>query len=88
MNSFDINHIFNNNNNFGQWPKCNTIPDSAMLQLSCEFDESKWNTWVNMLTSSSGTNCVLNEHEDVGQYGSYVIPGYGDARLQLSFKFG
>ena len=26
-----------------------------------------------MLTSSSGTNCVLNEHEDVGQYSSYVI---------------
>ena len=27
-----------------------------------------------MLTSSSGTNYVLNKHEDVGQYGPYAIP--------------
>ena len=27
-----------------------------------------------MLTSSSGTNCVPNEHEDVDQYDSYAIP--------------
>ena len=27
-----------------------------------------------MLTSSSGTNDVLNKHEDVGQYGSFAIP--------------
>ena len=26
-----------------------------------------------MSTSSSGTNHVLNEHDDVGQYGLYVI---------------
>ena len=26
-----------------------------------------------MLTSSSGNNYVLNEHEDVGQYDPYVI---------------
>ena len=26
-----------------------------------------------MLASSSGTKYVLNEHEDVGQYGPYVI---------------
>ena len=26
-----------------------------------------------MLASSSRTNYVLNEHEDVGQYGPYVI---------------
>ena len=26
-----------------------------------------------MLTSSPGTNYVLNKHEDVGQYGPYVI---------------
>ena len=26
-----------------------------------------------MLTSSSGTNYVSNEHEDVGQYGSFAI---------------
>ena len=27
-----------------------------------------------MLTSSSGTNCDLNENEDVGQYRQYAIP--------------
>ena len=27
-----------------------------------------------MLTSSSGTNYVPNEHEDVDQYGSFTIP--------------
>ena len=27
-----------------------------------------------MLTSSAGTNYVLNEHEDVDQYGSFAIP--------------
>ena len=27
-----------------------------------------------MLTSSSGTNYVLNEHEGVDQYGSFSIP--------------
>ena len=26
-----------------------------------------------MLTNSSGTNHVLNEHEDIGQYGSFAI---------------
>ena len=35
-----------------------------MLQVSCMFDESKLNPyWVTMLTSSSGTDYVLNEHE-------------------------
>ena len=27
-----------------------------------------------MLTSSPGSNYVLNEHEDVDQYGSFAIP--------------
>ena len=27
-----------------------------------------------MLTNSSGTNYVLNEHEDVDQYDSYAVP--------------
>ena len=27
-----------------------------------------------VLTSSTGTNYVLNEHEDVNQYGSFAIP--------------
>ena len=49
-----------------------------MLQLSYKFDESKCNSdWFNMLTSSSGTNHVLNEHEDVCQYGPYAMPTEG-----------
>ena len=69
MNSFDTDYIFNDNKNLGQYDrKCNTIPNNAMLQLSCEFDESKWDPyWFNMLTSSPETNYVLNEHEDGGQ---------------------
>ena len=46
-----------------------------MLKLSWKFGESKWNRyWVTVLTSSSGTNYVPNEHEGVDQYGSFSIP--------------
>ena len=46
-----------------------------MLKLSCKFGELKWNPyWVIVLTSSSGTNYVPNEHEDIDQYGSFTIP--------------
>ena len=46
-----------------------------MLKLSWKFGESKWNPcWVIVLTSSSGTNYVPNEHEDFDQYGSFTIP--------------
>ena len=43
-----------------------------MLKLSWKFDESKWYPyWVIVLTSSSGTNYVLNDHEGIDQYGSF-----------------
>ena len=46
-----------------------------MLKLSWKFGESKWYPyWVIVLTSSSGINYVLNEHEGVPQYGSFSIP--------------
>ena len=46
-----------------------------MLKLSWKFGESKWNPcWVIVLTSSSGTNYVPNEHENIDQYGSFTIP--------------
>ena len=46
-----------------------------MLKLSWKFGEPKWNPcWVIVLTSSSGTNYVPNEHEGVDQYGSFSIP--------------
>ena len=46
-----------------------------MLKLSWKFGESKINPfWVIVLTSSSGTNYVPNEHEDIDQYGSFTIP--------------
>ena len=45
-----------------------------MLKLSWKFGESKWNPyWVIVLTSSSGTNYVPNEHEGGDQYGSFTI---------------
>ena len=46
-----------------------------MLKLSWTFGESKWNPyWVIVLTSSSGTNYVPNEHEGVDQYGTFALP--------------
>ena len=40
MNSLDTNHTFNDNKkSWPIWLKCNTIPDHAMLQLSCKSDE-------------------------------------------------
>ena len=46
-----------------------------MLKLSWKFGGSKWYPyWVIVLTSSSGTNYVPNEHECVDQYGSFSIP--------------
>ena len=46
-----------------------------MLKPSWKFGESKWcRYWVIVLTSSSGTNYVPNEHEGVDQYGSCSIP--------------
>ena len=48
-----------------------------MLKLSWKFDESKWNPyWVIVLTSSSGTNHVPNEHEGVDQYGLFALPSH------------
>ena len=45
-----------------------------MLKVSWKFGESKWNPyWVIVLTSSSGTNYVPNEHEGGDQYGSFTI---------------
>ena len=46
-----------------------------MSKLSCKFGELKWYPyWVIVLTSSSATNYVPNEHEGVDQYGSFSIP--------------
>ena len=48
-----------------------------MLKLACKFGESIWNPcWLVMLTSATGTNFVLNEHEGVDQYGSFAIPSW------------
>ena len=46
-----------------------------MLKPSWKFGEWKWNScWLIVLTSSSGTNYVPNEHEDIDQYGLFTIP--------------
>ena len=54
---------------------CNTVRYNAIQKLPCKFGESKWNPYrLIALTSSTGTNYVLNEHEYVDQYGSFAIP--------------
>ena len=46
-----------------------------MLKPSKKFGESKWNPcWLIALKISTGTNYVLNKHEDVDPYGSFAIP--------------
>ena len=46
-----------------------------MVKLSWKFGGSKWHPyWVIVLTSSSSTNYVPNEHEDIDQYGLFSIP--------------
>ena len=43
--------------------------ENAMSQLSCKFGESKWNPYSPiLLTSSSNTNYVPNEHAHFDQY--------------------
>ena len=59
-----------------------------MLKLSWKFDESKWYPyWVIVLTSSSGTNYVLNDHEGIDQYGSFSTIQVS-AISKPSWKFG
>ena len=49
--------------------------DNAMLQLSCNIGESKWNPyWFIVLTISSDIHNIPNEREDFDQYDPYVIP--------------
>ena len=58
-----------------------------MLKLSWKFGESKWNPcWVIVLTSSSGTNYVPNEHEDIDQYGSFTIPSETVLKARPNFQ--
>ena len=55
-----------------------------MLKLSWKFGESKLNPcWLTALTSSSSTNYVPDEQEDVDQYGSFTIP----SKIMLSYSY-
>ena len=66
---------------------CNTIRDNAISKLSWKFGESKWNPyWVIVLTNSSGTNYVPNEHGDVDQYDPYAYTIQDNAMLKLFWK--
>ena len=48
------------------WAICDTIQANAMLHLSWMFGQPKWNPCcVNTLMSSSGTNYVSQEQEDI-----------------------
>ena len=65
-----------------------------MLHLFCQFCESKLNPCgLIVLTSSSGSNCVLNEHDHFDQYNPYTIPSeimtccsYGYQVWSIKFK--
>ena len=47
----------------------------ARLKLSCKFGEAKCNPyWDISLTTSHGTNYVLNENLDFSQHNPYAIP--------------
>ena len=65
----------------------NTIQYNAISKLSCKFGESKWNPyWVIVLTSSSGTNYVPNECDDIDQYDPYAIPSEIKLFCKLKMK--
>ena len=66
-----------------------TIWDKAMSKPSWKFGEPKWNPYsIIMLTNSSGTNYVLNEHEDVDRYVSFYNTIWDNAIPKPSWKFG
>ena len=66
-----------------------TSTKNAWLKLSCNFGESKWNPyWVVVLASSSGTNHVLNKHEDVLAIWTICDTTQATDVLQLFCKFG
>ena len=49
--------------------------NNARLKLSCKFGESKCNPYSDIiLTTSHGTNHVLDEHINFRQYGPYAMP--------------
>ena len=76
MSSTGTNYVLNEHEDLDPiWLICNTIRYNATPNLSWKFGESKLNPyWVIMLGSSSGTNYVLNEHEDFDIYGSFKAP--------------
>ena len=70
------NYVLNEHENVIQYGSF-VIPSEIMLYESHpeSLVKPKLNPyWVIMLTSSSGTNYVPNEHEDDDQYDSYAIP--------------
>ena len=74
--SSGTNYVHNGHEDVDQYGSF-SIPSELVLYQS--HPESLVNQneilyWVIMLRSSSGTNYVPNEHEDIDQYGSFTIP--------------
>ena len=72
MSLSDTNYVPNEHEDADQYDSY-AIPSKLMTYQSYpkRFGESQWNPyWVIVSTSSSGTNYVPDEHEDVDQYGS------------------
>ena len=76
MSSSGTNYVPNEHEGVDQYGSFSIPPELMLYQSHPEnFGEQKWNPyWVILLTNSSGTNYVPNEHEDVNQYGSFIIP--------------
>ena len=64
MSSSGTNYVPNEHEDVDHfWLIYNTIQDNVMLKLPWKYGDSKWNSyWLIVLTSSSGTNYVPNEH--------------------------
>ena len=85
-------HVLNEHLDFRQYgPYAIPSWDDNMKQLFCKFGESNWNPdWVVALIDSFGTNYVLNDHENLGQYdlcAIYILSAI-PSQIQLSFMLG
>ena len=70
------NYVLNEHEDVGQYGPCVILSEmKPILQVSCKFAWSIWNPfWLIVLMSSSESDYVPNEHEDVDKYGWFAIP--------------
>ena len=74
--SSDSNYVPNEHEHIDQYGSF-AIPSemTAISKPSWKFGEPKWNPyWLIVLTSSSDSNYVPNEHEHIDKYDPFAIP--------------